>query len=219
VKIDVPLGTTSLAIPIKVLDYTSTTGAGLAGLLFNSAGLAAEYRREGEGAATAITLVTATLGTWTSGGFKADGTRGYYEVGLPNAVCAATGAPRWARVSLYGAASMVDVDIEITFGKPANFTLLSIDGTGRVKGLDSGGNAFTYVSPTGAVVTLDLTQPLTNVTTSTVGGALHGGWAVAFGNMIRDATAKTLRLFGINDTAIRTFDLDDGTNPTTRTHQ
>jgi hypothetical protein len=152
VKIDVPLGSTNLALPIKILDFTSTTGAGLAGLAFNSAGLTAEYRREGEATATAITLVTATLGTYTASGFKADGTRGYYELGVPNAVCASAGAPRWARVGLYGAASMVDVDIEIVFGKPTNFPLTSIDNSGRVKALDSGGNAFTYTAPDNSAV-------------------------------------------------------------------
>jgi hypothetical protein len=73
----------------------------------------------------------------------------------------------------------------------------------------------------GSAMTLDLTQPLADVKTSTVGGALHGAWAGAWGKMIKDVTAKTLKLFGIGSQSVAaiTFDLDDGTAPTTRTPQ
>ncbi len=71
----------------------------------------------------------------------------------------------------------------------------------------------------GSAMTLDLTQAITNVKTATVGGALHGGWATAFGKMVQDTVAKTLSVFGIagTPTPIEIHDLDDGTSPLVRT--
>ena len=103
---------TSVTVPLFIPDTSSLTGGGLSGLLYNTSGLICEYRRQGASSWTAVSLVTATLGTWTSGGFVADGSRaGYYELGLPNAALA-SGA-RWVAVRLYGAANMPDVPLEI----------------------------------------------------------------------------------------------------------
>lgn len=76
---------------VRVFAQDPTTGTAVTGLVFNTGGLTAYYCREGDASATAITLVTATIGTWVSGGFKeVDATNmpGIYEVGLPNAVFA-----------------------------------------------------------------------------------------------------------------------------------
>lgn len=49
-------GSTSVILPVSIFDSSSTTGAKLAGLVYNSAGLTAYYNRTGAaGAATAIT--------------------------------------------------------------------------------------------------------------------------------------------------------------------
>jgi len=108
-------GATSQIILINVYDSSSSTGAKLTGLVYNSAGITAYYYREGAGTgATAITLATATLGTYTSGGFiVVDGTNmpGTYELHLPTGVTA-TGADR-VNVHLKGATNMVPVDIVI----------------------------------------------------------------------------------------------------------
>jgi len=108
-------GATSQIIPVSIYDSSSTTGAKLAGLVYNSAGLTAYYYRQGAGTgATAITLATATLGTYSSGGFVAiDGTNmpGDYELHLPNAVLA-SGANN-VIIQLKGATNMVPVNIEI----------------------------------------------------------------------------------------------------------
>lgn len=107
-------GITSFSVPIKVFSTASTTGAGLTGLTSATSGLVAEYRRQGQSTWTAISLVGApqkTLGSWTTGGFIADGNRGAYELDLPN-VAMQAGA-RFVLVRLYGAANMLDVDIEI----------------------------------------------------------------------------------------------------------
>lgn len=102
--------TTSKRIPVLIQDAASGSGEGLAGLLFNSSGLIATYWREDAGnvAGTAITLATATLGTWTSGGFKEKDSsllKGEYEFGIPDAALA-TGAD-WVIIVFAGAAGMV----------------------------------------------------------------------------------------------------------------
>lgn len=105
-------GQTGVSLPIFVQATNSTTGGGLASLTHSTAGLVAEYRRRGQSSWTAITLASKTLGTWTSGGFVADGSlSGAYEIDLPDAVCAANA--RWVAVRLYGAANMLPVLIEI----------------------------------------------------------------------------------------------------------
>jgi len=108
-------GATSQIITVSIYDSSSTTGAKLAGLVYNTASLTAYYNRVGAaGAATAITMVTATKGTWVSSGFVAvDGTNmpGDYELHLPDAAVA-SGADR-VIIQLKGAANMVPVNIEI----------------------------------------------------------------------------------------------------------
>lgn len=106
------VGIASVALPIFVVDSSSSIAAGLGSLAYNTAGLVAEYRRQGQSSWTAITLVAGTLGTYTSGGFVADGSlAGSYEFCPPNAAFAA--GSRWAAIRLYGAANMKPVLIEI----------------------------------------------------------------------------------------------------------
>ncbi len=108
-------GATSVILPISIYDSSSVIGAKLAGLVFNSASLTAYYNRTGAaGAATVITLVTATKGTWVSSGFIAvDGTNmpGDYELHVPDAVIA-TGVDT-VLLQLKGAADMVPINIKI----------------------------------------------------------------------------------------------------------
>ena len=110
------VGTTSYRIPVFIQDATSSVGAGLAGLTNSTSGLAASYWRSSDGSAgmTSLTLASATLGTWTSGGFvEKDSTlgKGLYEIGVPNAALA-SGA-EWVVIYIYGAANMVPVKIEL----------------------------------------------------------------------------------------------------------
>lgn len=108
-------GTTSKTIAVHIADATGTANdSGLTGLVFNTANLVAWYKREGDSSDTQISLVTATLGTWTSGGFKeVDATNmpGLYEISLPNAMLA---SGSWAVLYVRGAANMLPVRIEIT---------------------------------------------------------------------------------------------------------
>ncbi len=91
-KLSLVQGTTSKMIDVFLPDSASTTGAGKTGLVYNSAAMSCYYYREGAGSWTAMTLVTATFGTWTSLGFiEEDATHapGMYQIGVPNAALAA----------------------------------------------------------------------------------------------------------------------------------
>jgi hypothetical protein len=112
-KFLVQLNKTSKTQKIFIQDSSSTTGAGLGSLVFNTSGLIAYYIKEGDSSTTAISLVTATLGTWSTGGFiVVDGTHmlGAYEIDLPNACFTALGS---LFVYLEGAANMAPCVIEI----------------------------------------------------------------------------------------------------------
>lgn len=115
-KVSIVKGATSVLLRIFIQDSSSTTGAGLAGLAFNTAGLTCYRMRDDDGnaGATAISLATATLGTWAAGGFKekdATNAPGWYEFGVTNAAIA-TGS-RTVGVHLKGATNMAPLPIEI----------------------------------------------------------------------------------------------------------
>jgi hypothetical protein len=89
-KISRVVGTTSLICEVFILDSASTTGAGKTGLVFG--GVTCYYKRNTANASVAVSLASATLGTFTSGGFKeVDATNmpGVYEFDPPNAALAA----------------------------------------------------------------------------------------------------------------------------------
>lgn len=104
-------GATGVTVAILGQDTRSTSGAGLAGLAWNSSGLAAKYRRAGQAAWTPIALSAGTVGTWSSGGFVADAgaPAGVYELGVPNAAFAA-GVP-WVLLCVQ-APNLLDVLVE-----------------------------------------------------------------------------------------------------------
>lgn len=106
-------GSTSVRRLIFIGDSTSTTGAGLTGLVYNSAGLTAYYFAGDLSNEVQITLATATLGSYTSGGFvEVDATNmpGWYEVGIPDA---ALDGGNEVAIQYRGATNMVPVNIYI----------------------------------------------------------------------------------------------------------
>lgn len=125
-------GQTGVTLPIYVFD---SNGAGLSGLVYNTANLVAEYRREGQSAWTAITLVAGTLGTWTAGGIVADGALGgAYEFCPPDAAFAFGAAVRWVQIRLRGAATMKPVLMEfeldaVNYRDATGFGLANLDAT------------------------------------------------------------------------------------------
>lgn len=150
-KISIKAGTASKLLDLFISDSSSTTGAGLTGLVFNTASLTAYYYREGAGSATAITLATMTLGTWATGGFVViDGTNmpGCYQLAIPDAAIAA--GAKSVIVMLKGATNMAPLVLEVeltatdnqsatafitginSLAPPTNWNLTSIDASGRV---------------------------------------------------------------------------------------
>jgi hypothetical protein len=83
-------GTTDVSVVIRIVD--STDGTPETGVVFNTAGIDLEYRREG---AATTDITEATLAALTTshsdGGFLHIG-NGYYRLDLPDAACA-SGAP------------------------------------------------------------------------------------------------------------------------------
>ena len=162
--VPVTQGTTSKLLRLFIQDSTSTSGAGLTGLTNASAGLTAYYIREGAASATSISIVSATVGTFTSGGFKeVDATNmpGIYEIGIPNAAIAA-GAN--SVVVLYkGATNMVPVTKEIPLtavdlydSVRAGLTALPNAAAGATNGLDCT-VVFGGTASAGAATTITLT--------------------------------------------------------------
>jgi hypothetical protein len=113
-KRQIVTGSTSIILDIFIQDSSSTTGAGLTGLAFNTASLTCYYHRNTAAAPVAVTLVTMTVGTFTSSGFKeidATNMPGWYQLCLPNAAFASSATSVGAH--LKGAANMAPLPLEI----------------------------------------------------------------------------------------------------------
>ena len=192
--------TTSKTTLIFVPNSSVTTGAGLTGLVYNSAGLTAYYYREEQGTgATSITLATATLGTWASGGFKevdAANMPGWYEFGIPDAALA-TGAD-FVGIALKGATNMAPVNIEIQLtgidvndavrggmtalptASPGQANGLFIAGTNAPVTISGSGNALTLTSTGGGGHGLQMTGEGLGVGFKATGGGTGGSGGSIF---------------------------------------
>lgn len=120
-KLSIVQGATSQSVNVFIQDSSSTVGAGLAGLAFNTAGLVASYSFAGANT-TRVAITLATLATvttaYSSGGFiEIDSTnmKGLYRLDLPNAALAASKG-RSVTVYLFGATNMAPCvfDLELT---------------------------------------------------------------------------------------------------------
>ena len=107
-------GLTSQTLDIFLQDSSSSTGQGLAGLVFNSASLVASYRKGATGSRTAITLATQTVGgAYSSGGFveiDATNMKGVYRLDIPNAAVDTEG---FVTLYLYGATNLLPTALRI----------------------------------------------------------------------------------------------------------
>jgi len=107
-------GLTSQTIDIFLQDSSSTAGAGRSGLMFNSSGLVASYRKGATGSRVAITLATQTVGgAYSSGGFveiDATNMKGVYRLDLPNAAVDTEG---FVTLYLYGATNLLPTPMRI----------------------------------------------------------------------------------------------------------
>jgi hypothetical protein len=99
---------------VFIQDSSSTTGAGLTGLVFNSAGLTCYYALP-RAAAVSVTLATlaAVTSAYSSGGFKeidATNMPGWYRLDIPDAALA---SGRFVGLHLKGATNMAPLPLEI----------------------------------------------------------------------------------------------------------
>jgi len=142
-KYVVPPGETSRICEVFILDTSETDGRGLTGLVHNTSGLTCYYHRNRAASAVAVSLVTMTVGTFTSGGFKeVDATNmpGVYQVCLPDAVYA--DGSQSVVAFLKGAANMAQTPFEIqitsvTNESPSDF-IVWIDDINRTSYVQSG---------------------------------------------------------------------------------
>lgn len=113
-KLSIQVASVSQTINVFIQDSSSTTGAGLTGLVFNTASLVAYYALP-RAAAVQITLATlaAVTSAYSSGGFKeidATNMPGWYRLDLPDAALA---SGRFVSIHLKGATNMAPLPIEI----------------------------------------------------------------------------------------------------------
>lgn len=112
-KLSLKAGTTSKTVNIFMQDSSSTTGAGLTGLVFNTSSLTAYYALQ-RAAATSITLATQTVtGAWSSGGFveiSSANMPGWYRFDIPDAALA---SGTFSSIHFKGATNLAPLPIEI----------------------------------------------------------------------------------------------------------
>ena len=158
------VGATSVKLEIFI-ENSASAGNGKTGLAFNTASLTAYYKIDGGVASVAISLVTATLGTWTSGGFvEVDATHmpGAYELDVPDAAFASGGC---VFIMLQGASGMFPVQIIVDVG--------AVD----------------------AILTRPMTEAYATVTGAmTLAQALHMIWSAVANFSISGTTITTLGL-------------------------
>jgi hypothetical protein len=115
-ELSIVAGATSQTINVFIKDSTVTTGAGLTGLVYNSAGLAAYYAfpRQAPVAITLATLAGATAAYASGGFYELDSTHmsGLYRLDLPDGMLA-SGQGRFVTLYLYGATNMMPLVLTI----------------------------------------------------------------------------------------------------------
>jgi hypothetical protein len=113
-KLDILKASVDVTVYIKILDSSSTIGAGLTGLAYNSSGLTCYYVRP-LGSATQLTLATQTVtGAHSDGGFvevSASNMPGIYRLDLSDAIIAS--GVNSVLIQLKGVTNMVPVELEI----------------------------------------------------------------------------------------------------------
>lgn len=144
-------GQTSVILRIKLLDSSSTVGAGLTGLTSASTGLIIGTIADNEATSTAYTVAGSTIESITTLGTYAAPTatkcrfkevdsanhKGVYELQFADARFAVVNA-KSLLVSLSGATNLAQADFIVPLvaddpyvAKPTNYASLSIDGSGR----------------------------------------------------------------------------------------
>ena len=157
-KLKIKEGTTSKIVHLFIKDSTSGSESGLTGLTGATSGLTGYWIASGDSAATAISFSSATVGTYTSGGFVAvPNMAGVYEFGIPDSAIDASSEGS-VMVMLSGAANMEPVVFEIELDKIdyRSEAYLSLESSAR-----------TIVTGVAVAGTLSTTQMTTDLTEET----------------------------------------------------
>lgn len=175
-KLEILAGATSQSVNVFIQNSSSTTGAGLTGLVFNTSSLIAYYTFTGTNAGS-VQIVLATLSAvnsaYSSGGFKEiDSTNmpGLYRLDLPNAALA-TSKGQSVVVYLSGAANMAPCLLEIELvaynnqtGTNLGLSALPTANPGAANGIFiAGTNVATTINGTAAAGATPATAALTLV--------------------------------------------------------
>ncbi len=237
-KLTIKAGATSKLARIFIADSTKTDGSGLAGLTNASSGLTWYYFLEGAASSVAVSIVSATLGTWTSGGFKEmDATHmtGWYEIGIPNAALA---SGQSVAMHLQGAASMMPVPIEIQFVSYDPYDTVRL-GLTAIPNTTPGASGGAFIAGSNAATTVNFTGNVSGSVGSVGSGGItaasFAAWSEAYttkgtgstytiDKLLWDihqaiyspstaSTTLTVRQID-NSTAAHTLTLNDATNPT-----
>ncbi len=164
----------------------ATTGIGLTGLTSASAGLTCYYHINTAAAPVAVSLVTMTVGTFTTSGFKevdSANMPGVYQLCLPNTAYA---SGKTVTALLKGATDMVPLffEIEITQtnnqdGVRGGMTALPAAVPGAAGGV--------FIAGSNAATTVNITGNITGNLTGNVGGNLLGTLTTTERDAISDA--------------------------------
>lgn len=170
-KLALKVGATSQRIFVFIQDSSVTTGVGKAGLVFNTSGIKWYVAREDDGNAggVAYTPATATLGTWTSIGFKekdATNMPGIYELGIPNAALAA--GSKFATMMISGMTNAAPclVEIELVAYDPFDAVHLGLSSLPNAAANAAGGLP---ISAAGALDLDEMNADIEAIQTSTAG--------------------------------------------------
>lgn len=233
-KLEKLAGATSEIWEVFVRDSSSTTGAGLTGLAFNTASLTAYYHRNTGTTATAITLVTMTVGTFTSSGFKeidATNMPGWYQFCPPDAAIA-SGA-KSCGFHLKGATNMAPLPIEVqlvsynpdaALATPTNITAGTITTVTNLTNLPAITANWLTAAGTAADFGAELATAIWTDTTAgdftaanSIGKSVMNGVALGTGLTINAYTGNTVQTgdsfarIGVNGAGLTNIDLPNQT--------
>ena len=178
-----PAGSTSYIAEVFARD--STTGQGKTGVVYTA--VTGYYQRQGASARVSIPVVDATLGAFTSGGWKELG-GGWYQVGVPNlALVAGVDAVRL----LFSASGMIDIQQRILLTTSDLRISTPAVAPGATNGLPLGDSAGrVLLQPTQTGVTIPTVTAVTNDVGITQAGA----------DKVWNTAARTLSAFGFSVT-------------------
>lgn len=198
-KVSILAGATSVSVNIFIQNSSLTTGAGLTGLVYNTANLIAYYAlpRAAPVAITLATLASATASFSSGGFFELDATHcpGLYRLDIPDAALA---SGRFVTIFLSGAANMAQTVLEIELtawnnqdGVRGGMTALPNAVPGAAGGVFiAGSNAATTVNITGNI-TGNVSGSIGSVTgaVGSVTGNVGGNVVGSIGSLATQAKA------------------------------